>query len=303
MIHLDENTKNNNANNLQWVEDTKWYKNRKKPESVSGVYVRCIQTNKIYISITEASRDTGLSMTTIKNNCDGRTRWAKDHTKWEYLDEVRKTEKIYTKNPINKIETIDDLDGEIWKPVPYKNYSKLYSISNMGRLKSYHSLSKDKIIKPIILEKRKERTNTTFFAVNNLHYQNEILNISLPKLVAEMFVPNPNNYDKLRFLDGDPTNYKADNLEWYDDSKAKSERAREIYELYRDHQSTYRKPVRCIETGQEFESITEAANFMKISMGYISQVCNGKGYTSNGYHWKFIDKNDSYNPKIKNKKS
>lgn len=33
-------------------------------------------------------------------------------------------------------------------------------------------------------------------------------------LVAEAFVANPNNYEHVRFIDGDNRHHRADNLEW-----------------------------------------------------------------------------------------
>ena len=35
-------------------------------------------------------------------------------------------------------------------------------------------------------------------------------------MVAEAFVPNPNNYTKVRHKDGNTLNNKANNLEWYE---------------------------------------------------------------------------------------
>lgn len=35
-------------------------------------------------------------------------------------------------------------------------------------------------------------------------------------LVAKSFIPNPNNFTKVRHIDGDKRNNKATNLEWYD---------------------------------------------------------------------------------------
>ena len=198
IIHLDKNYENNAVSNLKWAEDYEWAQNRKPIESI---HVRCLQTKKEYVSIAEAARDTGLSETTIKNSCEGRTRWAKNHTTWEYVDEektenarikLEQEQKIIEQERKNRIiKTVSSYLGEVWKPVPYENYKDLYSISNMGRLKSNRKYLDEKIIKPIILRKRKERTETTYFAVNNLHNDTEILNISLPRVVAEVFVPNP----------------------------------------------------------------------------------------------------------------
>lgn len=295
------------VSNLKWAEDYEWAQNR-KPIETTRVY--CVQTRKEYASIAEASRDTGLSQTTIKNCCEGRTRWAKNHTVWKYVNK-EDTEKAHIKLEQERkriqqekenrvIKSVPSYPGEIWKPVPFDKYKDLYSISNMGRLKSNRKYEDEKIIKPIILRKRKERTETNYFVVNNLHNDTEIFNISIPRVVAEVFVPNPNNYDTIRHLDGDKTNCKADNLEWYDPSEEQSKRGVEVYELYRDHMWSGKKPVRCVETGYEFESIAEAGRFMGMEADYIGAVCNGKGTTCGGYHWEFIDKNDSFNPKIRN---
>lgn len=186
------------VSNLKWAEDYEWVQNR-KPIETTRVY--CVQTRKEYASIAEAARDTGLSQTTIKNCCEGRTRWAKNHTVWKYVNK-EDTEKAHIKLEQERkriqqekenrvIKSISSYPSEIWKPVPYENYKDLYSISNMGRLKSNRKYLDEKLIKPIILRKRKERTETTYFAVNNLHNDTEILNISLPRVVAEVFVPNP----------------------------------------------------------------------------------------------------------------
>ena len=50
------------------------------------------------------------------------------------------------------------------------------------------------------------------------------------------------------------------------------------------------KPVRCIETQQEFISIAEAARWLnQKSPSTIAGCCNGLYLTAGGYHWEWID--------------
>ena len=55
----------------------------------------------------------------------------------------------------------------------------------------------------------------------------------------------------------------------------------------------YRDPrlrrVRCIDTGEEFESIIKAAKKYNIKKGVIWKVCNGIGKTAGGKRWEYVN--------------
>ena len=68
--------------------------------------------------------------------------------------------------------------------------------------------------------------------------------------------------------------------------KPKSDEARANMKLA---QAKNRKCVRCIETGEVFESIKMAAERYAIGSGEISSVCNGKRNTAAGLHWLFLE--------------
>lgn len=48
------------------------------------------------------------------------------------------------------------------------------------------------------------------------------------------------------------------------------------------------RAVRCIDTGEVFSSIAEAARSRNISDSSIIRVCKGRGKTANGEKWEFI---------------
>lgn len=252
-----------------------------------GISVRCLPTGKIYSSLTEASNDTKDSVTAIRNCCEGKTRHTKRY-KWEYVGEVPPS---IRRGKSNKIR---NLWNEMWEPVKIEGFEGLYSISNLGRVKSHFFMQKEKIIKPIIWKKRKERNDTTHFAMVTLHNDTNTYTVAIRNLVAQAFVPNPKKLKGLRHKDGNQLNCKADNLEWYNPTDERSERSQENYYKYLDHQTQRKKPVRCIETGREFESLKEAERQTGINSSWLTQVCVGRAHTAGGYHWEFVNKEDNF---------
>ena len=102
---------------------------------------------------------------------------------------------------------------EIWKDI--KNYEGIYQVSNLGRVRSltrkvktFNGLrtTKGQLLKPL-------KTNRNYFRVD-LKQNQKNKYISIHRLVAEAFIPNPNNYPVINHIDGDTSNNKIDNLEW-----------------------------------------------------------------------------------------
>lgn len=88
-----------------------------------------------------------------------------------------------------------------WKDI--KNYEGLYQISKEGEVKS---LITNKILKPKIHHSGYYHLTL----VKNKSNKNKLVH----RLVAETFIPNPNNKPNVNHKDGDKTNYNIDNLEW-----------------------------------------------------------------------------------------
>lgn len=97
---------------------------------------------------------------------------------------------------------------EKWKNVP--NYEGLYSVSDLGNIKSEYT---GKVLKPSV-----DRFGYVRFSATKNKKQKTI---RIHRLVAELFIPNPNNLPQVNHKDGNKLNNTVSNLEWCTDSENK----------------------------------------------------------------------------------
>lgn len=101
------------------------------------------------------------------------------------------------------------MKNEIWKDI--KGYEKLYQVSNIGRVKSLPKISRRNYLqKEIILNANKANG----YVRVTLYKNNQSKAYSIHRLVAEAFIPNPENKRTVNHKNGIKIDNGEENLEW-----------------------------------------------------------------------------------------
>ena len=171
---------------------------------------------------------------------------------------------------------------EEWKNI--KGYEGLYQVSNFGRVKSlnYHRTGKEVLMKP---GRFVMKSGNAYYGVKL--YKDSKMNVKLVhRLVAEAFIPNPNNLPQVNHKDENGLNNRVDNLEWctrkYNTNygtareRMKEKRSKPVYQYSIDG-----------ELIKEWPSLSEIGRQTGYSCGYISDCCNGKRKTAYGFIWRY----------------
>lgn len=178
---------------------------------------------------------------------------------------------------------------EEWRDVI--GYEGIYQVSNLGRIKRLAhwknqtiKQSPEKYTRRMLPEKIMSTNQKSGRYIGiSLSKNKQAKTMSVHRIVAMAFIPNPHGYPEINHIDCNSKNNRVENLEWCDhkhninhaDRTAKAARACE-------------KKVICQETGKIYESLTKAAESLGIQKSKISNVCHGKRKTTGGKHWAFV---------------
>lgn len=198
---------------------------------------------------------------------------------------------------------VEKLEGEIFIPIFYKNvdYSGLYEISNMGRVKSlerdvvcdnktYHK--GEQVLKPG--NSRKDGNGYLFVA---LYKEGEkTIYPKIHQLVANAFIENPNNFTVVGHMDDNKLNNIVSNLYWttsqensiHNDKQWKIAEINRKSGLYKKHSKPiYQIDKKTKEIIREWDSAAKASATLNVKHCGISNCCRGLQKTAHGYIWKF----------------
>mgnify|MGYP002513716939 CR=1 FL=1 len=112
----------------------------------------------------------------------------------------------------------------------------------------------------------------------NLYKQGKQTTFYIHRLVATAFVPNPNGYSEVDHINRNPLDNTVENLRWVTHKQNIENR---------QSGPTSGRRVRCIETGQVFDSIVEAKKWL--GKGDIKSCLADRQKTAGNYHWEYVE--------------
>lgn len=248
--------------------------------------------------VAEAGRSVGKTNSAIGACCDGELACAygyiwKRHTNGEIPKEI-------TPNALSV--KIPDLEGEEWRDV--RGYEGKIAVSNLGRVKTLSQIT----------HKADGRTTCRRERLKKPYHAYGYLMVGLPqgakgvshpyflhRIIAEAFIPNPNNLPQIDHINTIRDDNRIENLRWVTPKENMNNPLTRLRcsdtgkRKYKDGTcliaNISRRRVRMLNKQgialKEFNSIKDAAKEVGVSYTSISNVLRGWSKSCRGYLWEY----------------
>jgi len=176
---------------------------------------------------------------------------------------------------------------EEWKTI--KGFDGKYQVSNTGKIKSL------KCKNPKIMAKRH---NENGYCTIILYENSKGTNFKLHRLVAEYFIPNPENKEQVNHIDGNKDNNTVANLEWCTRSENEIHSFRVLHQKHnmtgafgKLHPNSIEIDQIDINTGKilktYYGSLEAQREVKTANQSNIIACCKGKRNQAGGYKWRY----------------
>lgn len=193
---------------------------------------------------------------------------------------------------------------EIWKDI--KGYEGLYQVSSLGNVRSLDRYKKNRkgryLQKGRILNKNYDKDG---YLIVGLYKNGKGKTKKIHRLVAEAFIPNPEDKPTINHKNGIRSNNCVENLEWATMSENQLHAYRVLNRDYKiptkeQKQNYLRKKSKkviqyevqiILKEKNRYESMKEAERNTGVSSSLISRCCKNLKDTAGGFVWKFENDN------------
>jgi hypothetical protein len=150
---------------------------------------------------------------------------------------------------------------EIWKEI--KGYEGYFEVSNLGNFRSKDRMVKYKQSGMRLYPGKSLKTETIVDGYQRIVLMKEAhkKRYMCHRLVAETFIPNPEDKPYVNHINGIKSDNRACNLEWVTQSENELHSFRILGNNMRG--KTYPKKVKCVDLDMTFNSMSDCIKFLK----------------------------------------
>lgn len=176
---------------------------------------------------------------------------------------------------------------EEWRPVV--GWEGLYEVSNLGKIRTVeHQVHVERPNQTpynfhVKAKMKKLGCSNTGYLTAALSKNGTTVNVQVHTMVAEAFLPNPNNFHTINHIDGNKHNNVVSNLEWC------SYRGNNVHAVWIGCNVQAIK-VKCLEDNKIFPSLEECNRYYNLVSPYDSNTLSltGEAHPKLGLHFKRI---------------
>jgi len=170
---------------------------------------------------------------------------------------------------------------ELWKDIP--GYEGRYKVSNTGKVKSFLKNKEN----GSVLVPEFARGYPSVGLCDGKRKKT----VSIHRLVALAFVPNPHNYNEVNHKDENKQNNNADNLEWCSRAYNMSYKTARFRQGISASKKVEQLTLDDIPIALYY-SVPVAAKINNIDGSSILKCCNGRRKYVGGYKWRYAESSD-----------